>query len=202
MASKPSAARPRSRLLPQPGDLDDSARIWMVRYARKNFWRVAAWYDLDDLIQDGYMCWAHICRYYCNSERDAPVTEIKHLMSLFKRAFSNHVHQLANKRSAGNWFSPFCGEMVVTEECVDLEDPALVLPTSTDADAISLAEAPPAVRKLIDEITQHPELVDVQCRRQLAGRRQTTNEWLCSIVGLDPTQFDLRTQLMEHLKHA
>jgi len=195
-------------------DIDESARRWMIKYARKNFWRVAAWYELDDLIQDGLMCWWHVRRRY------ADIAEMRHIMSLFQRTYINHVHQMANKRSAGHWFSHACGEEIaVTEECV--EDVSIAGGGHVDPaadEAILISEAPVDVRKLIVEIVQHPELTGSPCRRRMSGsprrprmisgsagptrmtRRETTNEWLCRIAGLDPTQFDLRSRLLAHLR--
>lgn len=50
--SAAAAARIRPRL-----EIDAMAIRWMASYARKNYWRVAAWISLDDLIQEGYFTW-------------------------------------------------------------------------------------------------------------------------------------------------
>lgn len=74
--------------------IDRPAIKWIYKTANKNVWRVAtASYEIDDLIQDGFMCWAKVSQRYGN------VADRPHIMSLFQRTFLNHIHMLANKRS-------------------------------------------------------------------------------------------------------
>lgn len=60
-------------------------RRWIISHSRKNFWRVAGFYDLDDLIQDGLMI-ACKCRQKYGTNLDPP-----HFMQLVKVSFYNHI---------------------------------------------------------------------------------------------------------------
>ncbi len=74
--------------------IDQPAIKWIYKTANKNLWRVGtASYEIDDLIQDGFMCWTIV------SKRYGHVSDRPHIMSLFQRTFLNHIHMLANKRS-------------------------------------------------------------------------------------------------------
>lgn len=84
--------------------LDAGMRGWIVNTAKKNYWRVASWYEFDDLVQDGYMCY-YKCRnryavlrkakYGDNSEK----VQRRRIMALVKVAYHNHIATLAMKQS-------------------------------------------------------------------------------------------------------
>jgi len=162
--------------------MDEGARRWMLRYAHRNLWRVPSWCDLDDLIADGAMCWQIMVRKY------PKVRERRHLMGLFTRIFSNHVHKLANKRS------------VQVEECQVEPDIVANAQACADSEMVHFAyQAPQQVRKLLLAILAQPELTARATRRTPFSRRPTTNEWLCQLAGLDPQECDLRSQLNTYL---
>lgn len=164
--------RRRERLRDE--NLDAGARNWLVRTAKKNLWRVAAWYDLDELISDGVLCWQIVLSKYPR------VSQRKHLMSLFQRTYINHIHQLANKRTAQ-----------VPEASLEIECEELFC---EDSELRQFAcSAPADVRECLLAIIDHPELLNKQ--RLPDGRRMTTNEWLCSFAGIDPSAHDLRSKL-------
>lgn len=66
---------------------------WIHNHAKKNLWRVAAWYEIDDLIQDGLMI-ALKCRDHYGD------VEPKHYMRLVQTSFYNHMGQLIRKKRA------------------------------------------------------------------------------------------------------
>src|ERR1700734_1858383 len=75
-------------------NMDKGARLWMIKFARQQIWRVQdGSYDLDDLIQDGIVTWYRIAEKYKN-EVDAK----KHLMSLFQVSFMNYINTMSKKR--------------------------------------------------------------------------------------------------------
>jgi len=82
---------------------------WIYNHSRKHYWRVAAWYELEDLIQDGLMI-AYKCQQYYGKPVDpvpGKVSRVRfgevdsaHFMSLVQSAFRNHIGQLIRKKRA------------------------------------------------------------------------------------------------------
>lgn len=82
---------------------------WIYNHSRKHYWRVAAWYELEDLIQDGLMI-AFKCREYYgrpvepNANRVSRVrlgeVDTPHFMALVQSAFHNHIGNLIRKKRA------------------------------------------------------------------------------------------------------
>lgn len=82
--------------------LDEGMKRWIIATARKHHWRVASWYDLDDLIQDGYLAY-HKCAYrYARlvRKRNPKKEDRRNFMALVMRTYENHIHDLASKRTA------------------------------------------------------------------------------------------------------
>jgi hypothetical protein len=80
--------------------LDRTMRGWIYKTAVKNYWRVASWYDLADLVQDGYLCYAK-CRskYFQNKDNLTEDERRRWFMSLVQTTFINHITDLAWKRT-------------------------------------------------------------------------------------------------------
>ena len=161
--------------------LDTTGRRWLVKFARKSMWRVAHWYELDDLINDGLMCWQIVVRRY------PQVHERRHLMALFQRIYINHIHQLANKRTAQ-----------LPESPDPLPDIDRSCPETELLQLIS--DTPVAVRACLRRIMERPDLLDRPRRHHSNGKHMTTNEFLCSLIGVSPKDFDLHNGLKEALK--
>jgi hypothetical protein len=166
--------------------MDASAARWLGAVARDHYWRVAAWYDLEDLLQDGLLCWQIVVVRYPEA------TTIQHRMKLFKTTFLNHIHQLANRRSAN------APEMAVEDplghhQAVEPRDP-----DTYDMQQL-LDAAPPLLRRCLAAILANPKLLARPHRRWIKGRRETTNEWLAGMIGIDPSSVNLHAQLRELL---
>lgn len=73
--------------------LEPSVQGYIVKVARKNFWKVASWYEFDDLVQDGYLCYAK-CRARFRGNVEPTKEDRKTFMSYFQMAFSNHITDL------------------------------------------------------------------------------------------------------------
>lgn len=165
--------------------MDQGVQGWIFNTARENFWRVAEYYEFEDLLQDGGMIWAKIVRRYPGAENQ------KQFMALFKRAFTNHIHDLSKKASAIRYVRE--AEMPETfEGLLEMSDP------DQDPDVLLLIrQLPPAImralRKMYAEGREHP------FRLRLDGSRETTRERLCRLAGLDPAARDLRNALQAHL---
>lgn len=90
---------------------DAGLRGWLKTTAVAEHWRVASWYDVDDLVQDGYICYIKCRDRYTFSPpmiegyqdlrlkrgHEPNKTQRQHFMSLVQRAFRNHVHTLSCK---------------------------------------------------------------------------------------------------------
>src|SRR5690554_2636340 len=80
---------------------DAGLKRWIRATAYKNYWRVSHWYDLEDLIQDGYMAYCTCAEHYGHlvRKRKPSAEDRRNFMALVKRTFENHIHDLATKRT-------------------------------------------------------------------------------------------------------
>lgn len=165
-------------------EIDDGARAWMINYARQNYWRVAHWLSLEDLVSDGFLTWYRIV----SGEKTAGprqagetvsamvayqwITDRPHIMSLFKSAYINHITDLANGRTAR---SPF--EFPI-EDYMDAPDDAtpLIIP----------AAAPIEIRRVFEVLNTEEGQIEMQKDYPVRanGTRETTNERLQRLTGL------------------
>lgn len=77
--------------------LSPSMLGWIRKHTAENYWRVAGWYEFDDLLQDGYLA-AHKCllRY--------PDVEDKHLMALIKTSFYRVITDLLRQKYPDTYY--------------------------------------------------------------------------------------------------
>lgn len=171
MVSKPVRVRVLRRFR-----FHDGLRRWTINYAERHVWRTLPEHDIGDLIQDAYTVYRRVEARYGATVRDQA-----HFMALYKRAFANHITTLASQRTRRTQRVQFVP--------VDTLD---VRPGDLTSDAAVLTELPEALRELYRLFVQQgvrPPVLRVD------GRRETTNEWLCRIVGADPRSTDLRSML-------
>jgi hypothetical protein len=71
---------------------------WIKNHSSRNYWRVAKWMDLADLVQDGIMIAYKIEKRYGRPGIDI---DEPHYMSLLKKSFHNHIADLL-RRSRGD----------------------------------------------------------------------------------------------------
>lgn len=160
--------------------LDDGAINWMKRNAAKQYWRVAPWINLDDLIQDGYLCWFIVRSKYPYVESRA------NRMALFKRVFNNHLHNLANAKTRHPEIAFAQAELDAKldgESCELAEMMTMI------------AEAPVKVRKLLKKLIADPTCLRDTYRKDDGLIRETLNERLCRLAGLNPQLNDLHADL-------
>jgi hypothetical protein len=158
--------------------LDSGGRNWLIKTAKQNLWRVANWYELDDLIEDGLLCWQIVLAKY------PQVVARPHLMRLFQTTYRNHLHQLANKRTQ------------TTETCM-----AILPDLLPDPDAellLRVQEAPQPLRACLLALLARPQAAG-QCRRYAGGQRQTTDSWLKGLANVI-SDVNVAEQLREFLK--
>jgi len=190
--------------------LDAGMRGFIVNTAKREFWRVASWYELEDLIQDGYLCY-YKCRnrYTQLSVKNHPTKgDKKWMLCLVRTTYLNHIrHTLAGKMLHG------C-EMVISQmgvEDLGLDDvwAGIAPPQSEEATlAVMLAQAPSEIKQLIcllvgdgsealgfsrsrNRISRTASGKVLRVRRGRRQLRETTNEYYCRLMGLDPGRYDL-----------
>lgn len=183
-------------------DMDTGARGWMINFAKANFWRVAAWYEFDDLVQDGFMCWEFVVDHY--ERKSGRIRRRAHLMAAFKTAFINYIHGLAKRRTRSVDAVMVC----------DLSPDCALLPEDTVWDGVLqiedtldharlVSEAPPLLHAILTKLDAGRLCALRSLYRVFSdGSRETLNDRLCRLAGVDPGAFDLATQLRAYLKIA
>ena len=151
--------------------MDRVARGWLYLTAKKNLWRVEGFCDFDDLVQEGMFCYYRIVKRYPQA------VDTKHRMRLFQIAFINHIHTLAKKRTKYREVS------VIEADIGDLFDHMKNKMASYEEAGVMLAQAPAFVRQIIEAFDAKPEEFRKPYRRR-AGGRETTNQRVCRIAGL------------------
>lgn len=164
--------------------MDDGARYWMVKTAKANYWRVASWYELDDLIQDGMLCWWRIVdRYETKAGR---VRARRHLMRLFQRTYTNHIHDLAKARTHYEFEQKISD---VLSAPIESEARLWHVVDNDGGDLMAferlIAEAPRQLRALIGQLLSDGESPTLQAsyRVRRDGTRETLGERFARMVG-------------------
>lgn len=161
--------------------LDESLKKWIRNTARENYWRVMRWYEIDDLISDGYLVAANImARYH-------PVNQ-RHFMALVMIAYTNHITSLSRKRSRGD-------DLLISHEApegADIDDWMSALTgyahnVGTITRLISQARYPVSIA--IELFTTERGVAEVRRRPQRA--HESLNHYICRLIGLDPRDYDL-----------
>lgn len=158
---------------------DEGALRWLHAYARKNYWRVAAWIDYDDLIQYGYL-------EYCEVRVRYPdAVEPAHIMSLFKLCVCSRFEDLNRQNSKQVDDARSDIVEVFDGDAVALPDPSTF--------NLLLIKAPRLVRDTIILLAddKQRDVLNKPYDKQPNGRRETFNERLCSLLGLDASKNDV-----------
>lgn len=159
--------------------LDTGMRGWLVNTAKKNLWRVPPWYVLEDLVQEGYICYSN-----CNVKYGREL-KLKHFMALVKVSFINHIHDLANLKTRN-----------ISELVVDPESAILFRIEPEEATFFTLLkQLPRELQELINILLNDASEIPMMC----SGReRETTNDYLCRLIGVDPEHVNLQAVFREH----
>jgi hypothetical protein len=176
--------------------LDKGLQVWIARTAKRNFWRVASWYDLDDLIQDGYIVWARVRAKY-------PDLQMAQFVALFKISYINRIHNLANKRTRS--ISEVSFDAVVTPdgEALDTGDVGVGLVPEEGTLAVKLAQAPLCVTRFLAAFETEAGRRALQGQlRQTSRHKETINERLCRVAGVDPEAIDMVWEVKNALADA
>jgi hypothetical protein len=202
MARSQKTAKTRNLGLPAP------VVGWIIKHARTNYWRVAGWYELDDLIQDGLLC-----GYKCLAIYGTPIPneagridrprldEINepHFMSLVQRTFYNHMGQLIRDKRRGDDKTTKFVDLGKQDSVHRSESNALErIGPSTLADQeflVWLLELPEYLQKAIAVFMNDGTAKEIRrLRIYLRGPDQTTTERLRQMIGF-PAGIDFETAL-------
>lgn len=196
--------------------LDRSMRGWIFNTASKNHWRVPEWYELRDLVQDGYTCFYKCARRYTwlSTKPEPSPEERRHFMALVQTTFINHITNLSIKRTANSEEVVFA--RTGTLDNGDSLDYDRITPL-IDEDAslrVALNQAPQEIRALFELLARdgasavkylrtrlRKRTVSGEVRYQLGHRklRETPNEHYCRRLGLDASKVDLLELLRKTL---
>jgi len=160
---------------------------WIVNHATKNFWRVADWYELDDLIQDGLMV-AYKCRERYGEKLDPP-----HFMALVKTAFYRHIAELLRHSRLEEDITSLAGDLAGTWETETAYLDKHAEPVEGDFDFVALlSEMPKSLQKaVVAVLTKHPRI-------QLDGMNESLAHWLKRVANF-PLRFDFEETLKAYL---
>ena len=168
--------------------MDAGARNWLQKFARKHYWRVAAWVDYDDLIQDGYVEYCEVLKRYPQA------TEASHKMRLFQLCFRSRIEDLvrANTKQVDD----------ARSDIVEVyESPAMIVPDMSNLHAL-LIKAPKDIKDAL------ALMLDEKAREELVkpfvkydnGRRETLNDRFCRLLGLDASKTDIVSSIRMHFQ--
>lgn len=189
--------------------LDKGLRRWIARIARKNAYRIAG-YSAEDLEQEGLAC---VCKCYlhytgktlCGSDgeyhRYLPMAEPnkdnqKHFVSLVKVSFLNKISSLARRYPPVETpVSALGSEDESNESKLErLFASDSLVQEGADA-AVMLAKAPLEIKRLFELLVA--DGLELTGRRKLVGSRESTDEKLSNLLGLEKT-LPLRKMVAEY----
>lgn len=167
--------------------MDHAARIWLHRTAVENYFRVRGFMDLDDLVGEGMLSYAKVLARY------PEVKKPEHIMGLFMSVFNNRITDLARQRTVRKIMA---NETDLGMTPGHLDDMVAVEPTTS----LHIALMPRWMRQLVYMIASDP-----YCGSTFAfinGHWETTDEKLCRILGMQPSDRTLLQQLHDYLSEG
>ena len=189
--------------------LDAGMKGWIVNTARKEYWRVQQLCDIEDLIQDGYVCFAKCRNRYVGTHtkgrtylppKNPTKDHLRHFQSLVKTTFSNHISTLAAKHKGVNVLA--VSQVKKVETTADSVVWDKFLPQQAEqASLYSLVKNAPEEIKQLVTLLVSDGLDLLKFERKRVGRRairETNNEFYCRLLHLDPAKTDMVGQLREY----
>ncbi len=171
-------------------EFDEGCEKWTRVLVNKYLWAVSPHYEFSDLFAECYEKFLKITDGRYDIKNQA------HGMSLYMRAVTNRMRDIFKKcrarpRIQTEFKLPFTGEwMFLLEFSDDPQDQYAEI----DLDE----EMSPPLRRLFERSSWEANIK--RCRYNQVntiGQRETTNQLLCRLAGVDPNVYDLRSELQE-----
>lgn len=176
-------------------EFNDTLKKWTAAFCYKNAWKVAGLMDYDDLYQECCVKFTVCKNKYRNLDGPA------HFASLYRTACGNMLINFAAKRN----------EMF--EAKLQRAEPT---PERDPLDAVWVDEHFGYLQRLVDTVPELKELVSAfndQAKMQEMRKgkrvsrarcgvrlRETRNQFLCRVLGLDPDQFNVAQAIDDYLR--
>lgn len=167
---------------------------WITKHSRENLWKVAAWYDFEDLVHDGLMIALH-CR-----QKLGPDVLPAQYVAYVKRAFSNHIVSLIRQKSVGevHWMDL---RLRKKDTPVETEAKAMDMVTFEHCPqevSTTLSRLPENIRKVLTLLSTEEgrKRFYAPLRRRLNGPDETEAERLFQLVGW-PKELSFEEELRE-----
>jgi hypothetical protein len=137
-----------------PG-LDEGMERWIYKTAHKEHWRCRAWYDLDDLIQDGFLCYCKCyARYWELIQASDDRTEDEKrrwFMALVQSSFYHKIMTLSSKAVQ-------CTENTLAELSVSDQEVSMEAVAGGEAEittlVVALANAPAELAGVVKRLVE------------------------------------------------
>jgi hypothetical protein len=172
---------------------------WIANHARKNYWRLADWYDLDDLIHDGLMK-----AYECKARYGVPGETIDHphYMRLVQTSFRNHIGELLRHMRGVDDHTKLTDMAMVDQDETDVIDRIAEADETPQDYALLLAELPPHLHTVVSLMSSvdGSKALRKRLRTRLSGHDETAVERLHKLTGYPVDrnfEAELRTYLWE-----
>lgn len=196
--------------------LDEGMIGFIENTAREKLWGIGEWYSLEDLIQDGYMCYYKCYNRYRNLtvKQHPSIDDKRRFMKLVKTAFLNHITTLSVKRM--RLHEQPASQLHRADQTLEAYwDGVLQAQPEAGTAAALFAKAPKELQQLVQLLTSDGA-AGLQYLRQRRGNRvrlvrggphgwkqllprETTNEYCCRLLGLDPKQVNIVEQMRSYL---
>lgn len=164
---------------------------WVVNFITKNVWRTKPAYDWCDLYQESYLCYDRCVHMY------PEVVEAPHFMRLVQVTTLNRITDLANKRTKRREVPMEVGDEDSTMCLLDMvPNNMLGISDYENEEWKVMKDSPQLLRRLVRVLTASDVVL---AYRVVGGIRETTNELLCRLVGVDSTRRDLVGYLRSYL---
>lgn len=161
--------------------MDEPARKWTIKFANRQFWRVANLMDLDDLIAEGSYVW-------CRIQTRKVLQTHREVMAIYRIAFANHIHDLSVRATRERSMLEVVGDVNSLNSASD-HNPGPLLRL--------LDSLPDDLRLYLGVLATDlgARLLRQPYRVRHGGRRETTQERLQRLVGRDVSPDRIRRLL-------
>ena len=178
---------------------------WISNHSRKNYWRVASFYEVDDLIQDGI-----IKAYEVINRYGVPGLEIDrpHYMALVKTSFNNHIVDLLPRKYTSEKVSVVSFAVLISKPTINRMDGMdengefwNSYFRSEDGDQeenMFVVEMPEYLRKGVQFFLSNPNTFQYFRKRLQSEKDESLSSKLARMVGF-PEDFNFEEELRSYI---